>query len=64
MSRTFVRNLAAKAGMAPGTPVYVGEREGTPASLSLIEYSRSGCVEGRFQWRTSDLSERGPGWYG
>lgn len=46
MSRTFVRNLAAKAGMAPGTPVYVGEREGTPASLSLIEYSRSGCVEG------------------
>jgi magnesium transporter len=46
MSRAFVKSLAAKAGMAPGTPVYVGEREGAPASLSFIEYSGSGYGEG------------------
>ena len=34
---------AQKAGLAPGTPVHIGEKNEQPVSISVIEYDADGC---------------------
>jgi len=47
MSRNL-RKLARKAGMAPGTLVYLGEKGHVPAKIIIINYSESDYVENEF----------------
>ncbi len=53
------RGKSSKAGLPPGTPVYVGERKAEPTSISVIDYTPD-SVEERKGLRAEDcLAYRG-----
>jgi magnesium transporter len=41
----LVKKRSKKAGLPPGTPVYIGERKAGPAKISVIEYNEQGLEE-------------------
>lgn len=45
MPRKIVKQRGAKAGMPPGSLVYVGERHAAPARISLIDYDENRITE-------------------
>ena len=43
--RKLVRSRAKKHGLAPGTPVFVGEKQAGPADITIIDYDASEVIE-------------------